>query len=171
MKVIKTIFKIIMILIVVFLATGLLIKETSYITEIKINKPVSEVFKTFNDTSKINNWMPEVTSFIEVDARPGIVGSVYKIILKNEEELIEMTEKVLAYIPNKKATFSFNIDDMLKIDDYNFRMQDSITVITKNTIYKSDAYLMQCMFPYFKKMFMDEDQKYLDNFKAYIEKQ
>ena len=53
MKTIKIILGIITAFVVVFLATGLLIKETSYTTQITINKPVEEVFETFSNSENI----------------------------------------------------------------------------------------------------------------------
>lgn len=170
MKILKAIFKILVVLLLVFCATGLLIKEASYQVEIQINKPVTVVFKTFNDLSKLQNWMPELKSIEVIESRPGIVGSMYKMLLENEGETMEITEKVLAYVPNKKATFYVHIDKIFKTDDCNFTARDSTTILTKNVVCKSDSYLLQCLFPYFKRTFMDADQKYLDNFKAYIEK-
>lgn len=169
-KIVKIIVKLSAVLLLVFLATGLLVKETSYQVEIQIKKPLAEVFNVFNDPLKWQDWMPELRSIETIDEKPGIVGSVYKMLLENEGKMIEATKKVLAYVPRKKATFYIRIDEMLKIDDCNFSTRDRVTIITKSVVCKSDSYLLQCLLPYFKRTFISEDQKYLDNFKAYIEK-
>mgnify|MGYP000285976998 FL=1 len=59
---------------------------------------------------------------------------------------------------------------MLKTDDYNFTEKDGKTIIVKDVICKSDSYIMSCMFPYLKGFFSDIDQKYLNDFKFYLEK-
>ena len=59
---------------------------------------------------------------------------------------------------------------MLKKDDYVFTEKNGVTTITLNASCQSESYVMACMFPYFKGTFKEQDQAYLNNFKAYIEK-
>ena len=172
MKAVKIILGIVTVLVVIFFSTGLLIKETTYQVKVQIDKPVAEVFTVFNDQEQMKVWMPELKSIEPINVNPGIVGSEYKMTVENNGQLMEMHEKVMAYVQNQKVTLYFDADDMLKTDDFNFsELVDGGTLIEKNVAYKSDSYLMSCLFPYFKGMFIDIDQKYLDNFKAYIEKQ
>jgi len=170
MKTIKIILGIITGIVVVFLATGLLIKETSYITRVSVNKPVEEVFKTFNNSDKIKNWIPEIKSLTVVKENVGKTGNIYKIVVENQGQEIVMTKKVIAYIQNEKVTLFFDAENMLKRDDYVFTEKDGITNITLNASCRSESYLMACMFPYFKGTFKDQDQTYLNNFKAFVEK-
>ena len=59
---------------------------------------------------------------------------------------------------------------MLKTDDYVFTENNGVTTVTLNSSCQSDSYIMACVFPYFKGVFKEQDQAYLDNFKAFIEK-
>jgi len=170
MKAIKIILGIVTVLMVIFFSTGLLVKETTYQVSIEINKPISEVFTAFNDQEQMKIWLPEVKSIEPINVNPGIVGSTYKMTVDNNGQTIVMTEKVMAYVPNKKVTLFFDADDMLKTDDYNFSEVNGGTLIVKEVVCKSDSYIMSCMFPYFKGTFSEIDQKYLNDFKAYIEK-
>jgi len=170
MKAIKIILGIVTVLMVVFFSTGLLVKETTYQVSIEINKPISEVFTVFNDQEQMKIWLPEVKSIEPINVNPGIVGSEYKMTVENNGQIVVMTEKVMAYVPNKKVTLFFDADDMLKTDDYNFSEANGGTLIVKDVVCKSDSYIMSCMFPYFKGTFSAIDQKYLNDFKAYIEK-
>jgi uncharacterized membrane protein len=170
MKTIKIILGIITALVVIFFATGLLIKETSYTTQVSVNIPVEEVFKTFNNSENIKNWIPEIISFDVVKENIGKTGSIYKIVVENQGQKIAMTEKVMAFVPNEKVTLFFDAENMLKTDDYLFTEKDGITTITLNTSCQSESYVMACMFPYFKGTFQEQDQTYLNNFKKYIEK-
>lgn len=170
MKAIKVILGIVTVLVIIFFSTGLLVKETNYQLRVEINKPLEEVFIAFNDQDKMTVWLPEIKSIEPIHVKPGIVGSEYKMTVDNNGQIIEMKEKVMAYIPNEKVTLYFDAGDMLKTDDYNFSSVEGTTLIVKDVVCKSDSYLMSCMFPYFKGMFTDIDQTYLDKFKAYIEK-
>ncbi|MEE9407926.1 MAG: SRPBCC family protein [Polaribacter sp.] len=170
MKTIKIILGIITTLVVIFLATGLIVKETNYTAQVSVNKSVQEVFEVFNKKENIKNWIPDIKTFEVVNNNPGITGSIYKIVVENQGQEIAMTEKVLAYVPNEKVTLFFDAENMLKTDDYVFTEKDGITTIVLNSSCQSDSYIMACMFPYFKGTFQEQDQTYLNNFKAFIEK-
>lgn len=170
MKTIKIILGIITTIVVIFLATGLLVKETNYSTQVTINKPVEEVFDAFSTSENIKNWIPEIKSFEVINENIGKTGSSYKIIIDNQGQDIEMTQKVIAYVKNEKVTLFFDAENMLKRDDYIFKEKNGITTITSNSSCQSESYLMACMFPYFKGTFKEQDQTYLNNFKAFVEK-
>jgi uncharacterized membrane protein len=171
MKTIKIILGIITATVVVFLATGLIIKETSYVTQVSINKSVEVVFETFNNSENIKNWVPEVKSFDVVNENIGKTGSVYKMVVENQGQEIVMTQKIIAFVKNEKVTLFFDAENMLKRDDYVFEEKNGITTITLNSSCQSESYLMACMFPFFKGTFQEQDQTYLNNFKAFAEKQ
>jgi len=171
MKTIKIILGIITATVVVFLATGLIIKETSYVTQVSVNKSVEVVFETFNNSENIKNWVPEVKSFDVVNENIGKTGSVYKMVVENQGQEIVMTQKIIAFVKNEKVTLFFDAENMLKRDDYIFVEKNGITTITLNSSCQSESYLMACMFPFFKGTFQEQDQTYLNNFKAFAEKQ
>ena len=171
MKTIKIILGIITVLVVGFFLTGLIVKETNYTAQVSVNKPINEVFKTFNNSENIKNWIPEIKSFEVVNNNLGKTGSIYKLVVENQGEEISMTEKVLAFVPNEKVTLFFDAENMLKTDDYLFSEENGVTKITLNASCKSDSYIMACLFPYFKGTFKEQDQTYLNNFKEFVEKQ
>lgn len=171
MKTIKVILGIISVLVIAFFLTGLIVKETNYSAQVSVNKPLEEVFKTFNQPGNVKKWIPEIISIDTLHLNPGYIGSEYKIVVLNQDQEIKMTEKVLAYIPNEKVTLFFDAENMLKRDDYLFNEKDGVTTVILNSSCQSDSYVMACVFPYFKGVFRDQDQMYLNNFKAFVEKQ
>ncbi|TYP98110.1 hypothetical protein C7447_103280 [Tenacibaculum adriaticum] len=171
MKAIKIILGIISTVAVVFFSTGLIVKETSYSTQVKIEKPIADVFTLFNDPSKLKEWIPEFKSIDTLEEKPGKTGSTYKIIIKNNGQEIVMNEKILAFVPNEKVTLFYKVGNMLKTDDYVFTSDGEFTIITNKSTCKSDKYLLSCVFPYFKSKFKEQNLAYLNNFKALIEKQ
>ncbi|ARV13694.1 SRPBCC family protein [Polaribacter sp. SA4-12] len=171
MKTIKIILGIISVFVLAFFLTGLIVKETTYTAQVSVNKPISYVFKTFNNSENIKKWIPEVKSFEVVNKNPGKTGSVYKIVIDNNGQEITMTEKVMAYVENEKVTLFFDAEGMLKKDDYTFTEKDGVTTVTLNASCQSDTYLMACVYPLFKGTFQEQDQSYLNNFKAFAEKQ
>ncbi len=170
MKIIKIILGVITFFVVAFFLTGLFVKETTYEASVIIKKPISEVFKDFSTSENIQNWIPEIKSVQVINENPGKIGSTYEIVINNNGQDITMTQKVLAFVPNEKATFCFDAENMLKTDDYIFTENGGITTIQLNAICVSDSYIMACMFPYFKGTFQAQDQGYLNSFKAFAEK-
>jgi len=171
MKKIKIILAVISTIVLVFFLTGLVIKETNYTVQVSIKKPINEVFTIFNTTGNLKKWIPEIKSIDTLKFNEGKIGSVFEMVVENNGEEITMTEKILAYIPNQKITLFFDAENMLKTDDYIFEENESTTVVTLNATCRSDSYIMACVFPYFKSVFKEQDQTYLNNFKAYVNQQ
>ncbi|MGB1283893.1 MAG: SRPBCC family protein [Polaribacter sp.] len=169
MKAIKIILGIITLLVLVFFATGLLVKETNYTTEVEINKLLEEVFAVFEAPETIKKWLPEVKSIEPIEVKAGKVGSTYKMIVANEGEEMVMIEKIIAYIPNQKMTFQFDSDQMLKTDDFNFTSNGTTTKMVQHSTVKSKSYMMSCLFPYFKGTFKSMSQDYMNQFKKIVE--
>lgn len=171
MKTVKIIIGIISVLSIIFFATGLVVKETTYTAEVAIDKQVEEVFTAFNKKGNIKNWIPEVKSVEVLNENLGKTGNVYKMVVENQGQEITMTEKVMAYVPNEKVTLFFDAENMLKTDDYTFTDKNGTTLLKLKASCQSDSYIMACLFPYFKGTFQTQDQSYLNNFKEFIEKQ
>ncbi|MEQ6124806.1 SRPBCC family protein [Pseudotenacibaculum sp. MALMAid0570] len=171
MKAVKIILYILVALTLIFFGTGLVVKESNYTMEIEINKPLSETFKIFNDQSTISEWIPEITKIEAINEKPGITGSEYRITMDNEGQVMTMKEKVLAFVENEKVTLYFDAEGMFKTDDYSFVSEGSKTKIILNVAYQGKSYILNCVFPYFKGTFKGIDQKYLENFKEFAEKQ
>ena len=169
MKTIKVILIIISILVVAFLATGLLVQQTNYSATVSIDKPIDEVFSNFMQIDSVKNWIPDIKSVKPVNINPGITGSVYDVVVLNQGQEIAMTEKIMAYVLNEKVTLFYDAENMLKKDDYLFSEENGITTITLNAACQSESFIMACMFPYFRGTFQAQDQSYLNNFKTFLE--
>ncbi len=169
MKTIKVILIIISIVVVAFLATGLLVQQTNYSATVSIDKPIDEVFSNFMQIDSVKNWIPDIKSVKPVNINPGITGSVYDVVVLNQGQEIAMTEKIMAYVLNEKVTLFYDAENMLKKDDYLFSEENGITTITLNAACQSESFIMACMFPYFRGTFQAQDQSYLNNFKKFLE--
>jgi uncharacterized protein YndB with AHSA1/START domain len=171
MKTIKIILGIITALVLMFFATGLLVKETTYTASVTINESLDTVFDTFNNRKNIKSWIPEIQSVTVINENLNKTGSTYKMVVDNNGQEITMTEKVLAFVPKEKVTIFLDAENMLKTDDFTFDEKNGVTTITLNASCRSDSYIMACMFPYFKGTFQEQDQSYLNNFKSFVEQQ
>lgn len=170
MKAVKVILGIIIGLSLIFFATGLIVKETTYTVKIKIDKPIEEVFSKFQDQELLKEWIPEVKSIDIIEEKPGKIGSTYKVVVENQGQEIAMTEKVLAYVENEKITFHFDAEQMLKTDDYTFTSEGNRTIVSQDSRVTAKSYMLSCTFPWFKSNFKSISQEYLNRFKAVVEK-
>jgi uncharacterized protein YndB with AHSA1/START domain len=169
MKTIRVILIIISIFVLGFLATGLVIRDTSYTAKVLIERPIEAVFESFTQMDSVKNWIPEIKSIEVFQNNIGVTGSAYKVVVLNQGQEIVMTKKIVAYVPNEKITLFYDAENMLKKDDFIFTRENGRTRISLQASCQSESFLMGCMFPYFKGTFRAQDQSYLDNFKKYIE--
>ncbi len=153
-----------------FFAIGFIVKETTYTTQVVLNKPLEEVFAAFNDFDQTKNWIPEFKAVEVIDEKLNKVGSTYKITLANNGKEVIMKEKVLTFVPNKHVVLNYSVEGMLKKNDFTFSSEENQTKIIQKSSCKSESHLMRCVFPIFKSKFKAQDQSYLDNFKQYMEK-
>ena len=170
MKVVKIVLGIIVALTLVFLATGIVVKEVKYTVEVDVNKPINEVFALFENPNTLKDWMPGIKSITTINEVAGKVGSKYKMVVENNGQEMTMTEKIINYTPNLKITFEFDSNQMLKTDDFNFITYGNSTKIVQNCTVEAKGYLMGCMFPYFKGTLKDLSLGYMNDFKKLAEK-
>lgn len=169
MKVIKIILSIIIGLSLVFFATGFIVKETAYEVEVSINKPATTVFSEFTQIQNSQQWIPEVKNVQTIKETPNRIGSVYKMVIDNNGEDFTIIEEVKEHLSNTKFTVFVNAENMQKRNNFIFESNESSTTIKLNASCKSDSYILSCVFPYFKSVFVKQDQSYLNNFKNYLE--
>lgn len=171
MKTIKIIIGIISLISIIFFATGLVVKETNYASEITVNTSVETVFKAFTKQGNSKNWIPELKSIEILEEKLGKTGSTYTMIIDNQEQEIIVTKKIMAFVPNEKATYFFDAENLLRTNDYIFSEEKGITTIQLKASCKSKSYIMGCMLPFFKGVLTRQDESHLNNFKNFIEKQ
>lgn len=169
MKTIRVILIIISTFVLGFLATGLVVRDTSYTAKVLIAEPIDAVFNNFTQMDSVKNWIPDIKSVEVLQKNIGVTGSVYKVVVLNQGQEIVMTKKIVAYVPDEKITLFYDAENMLKKDDFIFSEENGSTAITLHASCQSESFLMGCMFPYFKGTFRAQDQAYLENFKKYLE--
>ncbi len=170
MKVVKIILGIIVAISVVFFSTGFVVKEVVYSSQITVNKPLTEVFNTFTKVKNQKLWTPEIDRIVVENNNPQRVGSVYKLLIRNQDQQLITKQRVLAYTPNKEVSYRFNSEVMIRLEDYNFSSENRQTKITQQTTIRSMSYMLACTFPWFKYKFEENSQKYLNSFKILMEK-
>ncbi len=169
MKTIKIILGIIIVLSVVFFATGLIVKETFYNVEVLINKPIKKVFLDFENPKILKQWVTEIKSITPTNKTTQKVGTTYKMIVEHQGKEATIEKKIIAYTPNEKMTFRFTTDGMLRTDDYTFVSDSTNTKIIQKSTVKSNSYILACVFPWFKGRLKTLSKNQLNLFKKVVE--
>lgn len=170
MKLVKIILGIVIILLLVFLSTGIIVNEVKYTAEIQINKPIVIVFENFKNRNHLKKWLPGVKSIQPKQEKLGILGSTYDIIVENNGQEVKMTQKILNYLENEKITFQFDSNQMTKTTEYDFIANGNTTKIIQNSSINSKSYITACLYPYFKGTFQKVSLQSLQKAKEYSEK-
>ncbi len=160
---------ILLLLTVVFFSLGLIFPQITYNTEVKINRPIAEVFRKYNDPGTLNKWIPEMKSLEILEIKPGMVGTKMKMIIESEGQKMELFEEVVAFEENKLISLSFDAGAMNKTDYVEFTSTGETTTIKGSYICKGSNLFYKSLFSLFKSQFQTIDQTYLNNFKAFVE--
>lgn len=169
-KFLKIFFIIIFVLLAGFFLTGILVPEIKYEAQVTVNRPLHETFMLFNDPRQISEWIPEVKKMEIVEAKPGMVGTKIKMTIENEGQKIQMMETITAYEENNRVAFEFEAGGMLKTNDMAFTGDSVSTTIHANYLCKGSNPFYRSLFSFFKSKFIEIDNKYLQQFKAFAER-
>ena len=161
---------IILLLTVVFFSLGLIFPQVTYNAEVMVNKPVTEVFRKYNDPGTLSKWIPEMKSLEIIEIKSGMVGTKMKMIIENEGQKMELMEEVIAFEENKLIGLTFNAGAMNKVDHVEFIASGETTTIKGTYTYTGSNLFYKSLFSLFKGQFQSIDQSYLNNFKAFVEK-
>lgn len=141
-----------------------------YKNEIVINATREKVVHLFSDPSKIKEWQPGFMSMEIISGEPGNVGSKVKMHYKMGKRDVEMIETITVNkLPNEfsgtyeaKSVFNF-------VQNFFEELPDGQTKYwTINEFqFKGFMKIIGFLFP---GAFKKESQKYLDLFKAFVEK-
>ena len=123
MKYVKYILGTIAVLVLLFLAIGLIKPEISYDCEIMVDKPVGESWAVTQDESKLGDWLPGFQKIEPVSGTPGTVGAVSDVHFISDGEQMVIRETITDIVPNKSISMSYENDFMFM--DYQLNMSDA----------------------------------------------
>ena len=81
---------------IIFFSLGLFIPAFSFDNVVEVNRPVEKAFAEFNDVSNMYKWTPGFQFIEPISGWPNEVGSKWKLVVKEEEERIELIETITA---------------------------------------------------------------------------
>ena len=148
---------------------GLIVPEVKYNSEVTIEKPLSEVWYSYNNLEEVQHWIPEIKNWTKIKETPNRVGSQIEFVVQNNDQPMIMTETITLYEPESKVGLRFETKTMKKEDMILFRPFGQSTTITGEHVCKGSNYLNRCIYAFFKNTFKKVDQNNLNQFKVYME--
>lgn len=175
MKILKYILITIVVLILAFLAIGMMNPHVEYGHEVIVDKPVEEAWAVSQDESKYPLWLDGFQSMELLSGEKFKVGSTYKIVVSPGEgqEDFEMIETLEAIKENEYITMSFDSEMMNFEQTMTFKEKDGKTRIKTDSKVLGKGLMMRSMFAsmeMFMNAFDKQEAKNMEALKDLIEK-
>jgi uncharacterized membrane protein len=142
-----------------------------YTTEIEINKPIDKVIKLFDDPGNMDKWMVGLQSFEPLSGTPGQAGARSRLKFKMGKREIEMIETItLRNLPDEfdgtyEAKGVFNI-----VKNRFINLSDTKTKYITENEFRFKGFMKLIAF-FMPGAFKKQSQKYLVDFKKFVESQ
>ena len=158
-------------LLLIFLSLGIFFPSVSYETEQVVALDRARTFELYNDSSKLPEWLNDVKSVDTIKWVSGVVGSQFKIQLKDTPSTESLVETVTAFAQGDSVALSFKAGIMQKEDVFVFtEANQGCKIIGKHKV-TAESYYAKCIFALMKNVFRKTDQQYLDSFATWAVKQ
>ena len=170
MKYLKYILGIIAVLVIIFLALGLLKPEISYDCEIVVDKPISESWAVTQDEEKLKDWLPTIQKIEHISGTPGTVGAVSDVHFDNDGQMMTIRETITDLVPEKSISMTYTSDFMNM--DYTLNMADENgkTKIYTSTTTEGNGMISKSMMVLIAGSIEAQEETNLANLKETIEK-
>lgn len=141
-----------------------------YSVSIDINAPLHEVVARFDDPEKMKEWMTGLVRFETIEGEPGQVGSKAKLVFKMGKRDMEMIETITVRDLPARFEGYYEVKGVYNEVGNRFEAIDEQT-----TRYTSDQFFqfkggMKVIGWLFPGMFKKQSMKYLEDFKAFVER-
>ncbi len=141
-----------------------------YTTQITINKPLADCFRTLDNHENKKHWQAGLVSYEHISGDPGTVNAKMKLNYNFGKRKMSLIETITHKEKNKAYHFNFDSNGMHNIQQNFFEAVDKNT--TKWTIKNEFAptnFSMRFITMLMPKAFKKQTYKYLTNFKAFTE--
>ncbi len=143
-----------------------------YQLDIEIDKPMAEVLELFDSFENMKHWQPDLVSYEHLSGEPGQVGAKTRLLYKmgkRECELIEtVTEKDLP------RSFAGTYEAKGMVNSMQNRFEETSADSTRwisDVEFEFTSIPMKIMGFFMKKNFPKQSYQYMEQFKAFAERQ
>lgn len=140
-----------------------------YSVEVEIEKPLEEVLSAFDNPENMAKWMEGLQSYEHLSGTQGEVGAKSRMNFKMGKREIEMIETITEVNPPSNYSMTYDAKGVFNIINNRFeKMSETKTrYITDNEFqFKGFMKIIGGLMP---GAFKKQSQKYLDDFKRFVE--
>jgi carbon monoxide dehydrogenase subunit G len=140
-----------------------------YSVSVEINKPLDEVLAAFDNPDNMSKWMEGLQSYELLSGTQGAVGAKSRMKFKMGKREIEMIETITEVNPPSNYSMTYDAKGVFNIINNRFEKisETQTRYITDNEFqFKGFMKIMGALMP---GAFKKQSQKYLNDFKRFIE--
>ena len=141
-----------------------------YQEEIIINRPRAEVVALFDDPDNLSKWQPTLLRMEHLSGEPGTPGSQSRIVYKQGNGEMTMTETVISHNLPEEFAAKFETDGVVNINRNTFHaVGDNQTRWVTDNEFQFSSLMMKAMGFFAPFLFKGQSRKFMQNFKALAE--
>ncbi|WP_422081929.1 SRPBCC family protein [Ulvibacterium sp.] len=169
MKFLKYILGIIAILVIGFLALGLIKPKVSHDCEIMVEKPITESWAVIQDEGKMSEWLPGFQKIEHISGTPGTVGAVSNVYFDTNGQKTTIRESITDIVPDESISMSYSSDFMDM--DYTMTMTpiNGMTKISSSTTAVGNGMISKSIMALIGGSIKGQEETNLSNLKKTIE--
>ncbi len=135
-----------------------------------INRPMAEVMQKFKDPEGVKHWMEGLTRIEHLSGTPGEVGAKSDFYFLHKNKEMKITETILEQDLPRQIKFGYQSGMGYNEVELRFEELDAHTVKQTSNSYFETRGLMKVFGFLMQGLFKKQSMKYMDAFKAYVEK-
>lgn len=142
-----------------------------YECSVEINAPLNKTVEMWQDESGFKHWQDGFQKIEPIDGTPNTVGAKSKIYLEQGKRKMELLETIqVMNLPEEKTGLYEHIH-MTNTQTSRFKpLGENKTLYISEVEYtKFNGFMPKLMAKLFPGMFKKQSQKWMDQFKAYVE--
>ena len=143
----------------------------NYTCFVEINLPLETVVKLWQDENNYKKWQDGFVSIEHLEGTPDTKGAKSRIMLKQGKRKIELIETIISSnLPSEKKALYEHIH-MTNFQTTRFEKIGEIRTryISEVSYTKFNGFMPKMMALIFPKMFKNQNQKWMNQFKEYAE--
>lgn len=141
-----------------------------YINEVVINAPREKVIELFDNPDNIKEWQPGFVKMEHMEGEPGTVGSKHKLFYKMGKRDIEMIETVTKRNLPESYSLTYETKNVFNdIHNYFEDLGDGTTKYWTENEFNFSG-MMKILGWIMPGAFKKQSQKYMDDFKTFVER-
>src|SRR5690606_35740431 len=160
---------IIAILVIGFLALGLIQPKASYECEIIVEKPPTETWAVIQDIEKLPEWLPGFQRIEHISGTPGTVGAVSNVYFDNDGQSMAIKETITDVKPNEFMSMMYESDFMNMDYKLSITSVDGATKINSITTAEGNGLIAKSIMAVMGSSLKKQEETNLSNLKKTIE--